>query len=191
MAESEKKLSAREEELKNNTIDLVARSEELEKAKAEIGLLKGELTRLHEESRLLKLQLEEAKAAAANVVSEYQSLEEMHALKQTLHDEGYEEAMEAFAYTATTTHLKWDQAFLSEHLVDQNAEWHAALRANQPPVDKCPTRPPSPVTEPPVIPPPPEQVIGGDQEPVARAAESDGSVEQIDNPDDVLNRQEE
>ena len=32
LAKSEKKLSAREEELKNNAINLVARSEELEKA---------------------------------------------------------------------------------------------------------------------------------------------------------------
>ena len=41
MTESEKKLAAKEEELKNNTIDLVARTEGLERAQAEIGLLKG------------------------------------------------------------------------------------------------------------------------------------------------------
>ena len=52
--------------------------------------------------------------------------------------------------------------------------------------------------EPPVIPPPPppplkvhlEQVIEDDQEPMLRAAESDRSVEQIDNPDGVLYHQE-
>ena len=71
LTESEKKLSAREEELKNNTIDLVARIEGLEKAQAEIGLLKGELAKLHTDSKLLKLQLKEAKAAVANAVSEY------------------------------------------------------------------------------------------------------------------------
>ena len=48
-------MSVREEELKNNAIDLVARFEELEKAQVEIGLLKGELARFHEESKLLKL----------------------------------------------------------------------------------------------------------------------------------------
>ena len=93
----------REEELKTNAIDLVARSKELEKARAEIWLLKGELARLHEESRSLRLQLDKAKATMANVVSEYQSSEEMTALKQTLHDEGYEEAAKAFEYTVATT----------------------------------------------------------------------------------------
>ena len=67
----EKKLSVREEELKNNTIDLVAKSEELEKAWAEIGLLKGELTKLHKEGRSLRLQLDEAKAVVTNAASEY------------------------------------------------------------------------------------------------------------------------
>ena len=71
MTTSEKKLSTREEELKNNAIDLVARTKGLGRAQAEIGLLKGDLSRLHAENRSLKLQLEKAKAAAANVVSEY------------------------------------------------------------------------------------------------------------------------
>ena len=62
LSELEKKLLAREEELKNNAIDLVARTEGMEKAQAKVGLLKGELGRLHEVSWLLKLQLEEAKA---------------------------------------------------------------------------------------------------------------------------------
>ena len=54
MTQSEKKLSAKEDELKNNIIDLVARTEGLERAQIETGLLKGELTRLHAEYRSLK-----------------------------------------------------------------------------------------------------------------------------------------
>ena len=146
LAESKKKLSVRKEELKNNAIDLVARSEELDKTRAKIGLLKGQLARLHEEERSLKLQLDEAKAATANVVSEYQSSEDMASL---LHDEAYEEATKAFTYIAATTHLERDLAFLGEHLVDQIAEWRAGLEANQPLTDERPTRPPSPAAEPP------------------------------------------
>ena len=71
MTKSEKKLLASEEELKNKAIDLVAKTKGLEKAQAEIGLLKGELTKLHVENRSLKLQLEEAKIASANMDSEY------------------------------------------------------------------------------------------------------------------------
>ena len=93
-----------EEELKNNAINLVARTEGLERAQAEIGLLKGELTRLYAENRSLKVQLEEANATVANAVFEYQSSAEMAALKQTIHDEAYEEAAEAFAYTTATRH---------------------------------------------------------------------------------------
>ena len=36
----------------------------------------------------------------------------------------------------------------------------------------------------------PEQVIEGDQEPVIRPVESDASIEQIDNPDGIVDRQE-
>ena len=101
-----------------------------------------------------------------------------------------------------TTCLDWDLAFLGEHLVDQIATWRAEHRAAHPPANERPAaplvaRPLSPVMEPLAIPPPPtpkvlpEQVIEGNQEPTARAAESDGGVEQIDNPDDVLDRQEE
>ena len=71
LAESEKKLWVKDEELKSNAIDLVAQSKELEKSQDEIGLLKGELARLYEESRSLRLQLEEAKVMAANAISEY------------------------------------------------------------------------------------------------------------------------
>ena len=37
---------------------------------------------------------------------------------------------------------------------------------------------------------PPEQVIEGDQEPATWPAESDASIEKIDNPDDIVDRQE-
>ena len=83
VTESEKKLATKEEELKNNAIDLVARTERLERAQAEIGLLKGELARLYMKNRSMEVQLEEAKVAAANTVYEYQSSAEMVALKQT------------------------------------------------------------------------------------------------------------
>ena len=201
LVELEKKLSVREEEIKNNAIDLVAKFKELEKAQAEIGLLKGQLARLHEEGRLLRLQLDEAKAEAANAVFEYQSSEEMAALKQTFHDEGYEEAAEAFAYTAMVTHPNLDLGFLGEHLANQTAAWRSEHRAAQPlanerPASPTATRPPSSAFEPSTIPFPPhevhpEHVIEGDQEPAVRVAESDGSVEQINNPDGVLDRQEE
>ena len=56
-------------------------------------------------------------------------------------------------------------------------------------------RPPSPAVGPQAVPlhPPkalPEQVIEGNQEPVVRTVESDRSIEQIDNPDGVLDCQE-
>ena len=36
----------------------------------------------------------------------------------------------------------------------------------------------------------PEQVIEGDQEPAIRPSKSDASIEQIDNPDRIVDRQE-
>ena len=184
LTESEKKLAAREEELKNNAIDLVARTEGLERAQAEIGLLKEELARLHAENWSLK---EEAKAAATNVVSEYQSSAEMVALNK--------EAAEAFVYTTMTRHPDWGLAYLGVYLADQIAEWLAELQANQPPVEERHARPSSPAAEPLAVPPPPpevlpEQVIEGDQEPVVRVAESDESIKQIDNPNGILDRLE-
>ena len=77
----------------------------------------------------MRPQLEQAKATMANAVSEYQSSEEMVALRKSLHDEGYEEAAEAFAYTVVTTHLDWDLTFLGEHLIDQIVVWRAKYRA--------------------------------------------------------------
>ena len=111
----------------------------------------------------------------------------MAALKQTLHDEGYEEAAEAFTYTLAIIHLDWDLAFLGEHLVDQIAGWCAEHLSVHPPTDERPAsptvaRPPFPVIEPPTIPPPPpevypEQVIEDNPDLAVRAAESDMSVE--------------
>ena len=40
-----------------------------------------------------------AKAVAAKVVSKYQSLAKMAALRQTIQDEAMEEAIESFVYT--------------------------------------------------------------------------------------------
>ena len=98
MADLENKLRAKEDELKNNEIDLVARSEKYEKVQDELGLLKEELARLHAENRSLQTQLNEAKeeagTAAAKAVSEYQSSAKMAALRQTIRDEAFEEAVE-------------------------------------------------------------------------------------------------
>ena len=81
MVESEKKLAAKEEELKTNEIELVARNERLERAQVEVRLLKGELARLHADNRSLRNQLEGAKVVVANAVLEYQCSAEMAALK--------------------------------------------------------------------------------------------------------------
>ena len=62
---------AKEEELKTNEIELVARNERLEKAQAKVRLLKEELSRLHVDNGSLKDQVGEAKPAAASAVSEY------------------------------------------------------------------------------------------------------------------------
>ena len=81
----------------------------------------------------------------------------MTALKQTLHEEGYEEATEAFVYTAVVTHLDSDMAFLGEHLVDQITAWRAEHRVAHPSADKRSAsphaaRPSSPATDPLAIP---------------------------------------
>ena len=125
----------------------------------------------------------------------------MTTLKKTLHDKSYEEATEAFAYIMATTRLDWDLAFLGEHLIDQIIAWRVEYRATHPLVDERPAspaiaRPPSLFVKPPTIPPPPPEVhpelfIEDDSKPVVRATESDESVKQIDNPDCVLDCQEE
>ena len=51
----------------------------------------------------------------------------MATLKQTIHDEAYEEVVEAFAYTTATRHLDWDLACLGAHLSDQIPEFFAEL----------------------------------------------------------------
>ena len=121
LVESEKKLTAKEEELKANRIDLVAKSEELEKAWTEMGNLGESL--LGSIRRLGRPQLEQAKIAIANAISEYQASEEMAALRKSLLDEGFEENAQAFRNTMASTHLDWDLAFLGEHLINQIAAW--------------------------------------------------------------------
>ena len=80
--EVEKKLAAKEEELKANKVKLVAKAEELEKARVEVRQLGEELTRLREEVRSLRPQLEQAKVATTKSVSEFQASEEMAATKK-------------------------------------------------------------------------------------------------------------
>ena len=81
----ESKLKAKEEELKNNEIELVARSEKYEKVQDELRLLKGELARFYAENSSLQALLNEAKEEAGTVtakaISEYQSSAEMTALR--------------------------------------------------------------------------------------------------------------
>ena len=45
----------------------------------------------------------------------------MVALKWTFHNEAYEEATEAFAYTVVVLYVDWDLRFLGDHLADQIA----------------------------------------------------------------------
>ena len=95
----------------------------------ELGLLKRELARLDADNRSLKSQLnkakEEAGAAVAKAVSEYQSSAEMAALRQTIQDEAFEEAAESFVYTIATQHPDGDLSYLGDHLAAQIVEWHA------------------------------------------------------------------
>ena len=49
----ENKLRTKEEELKSNEIELVARAEKYKQVQVEVGLLKGELAWLHAENRSL------------------------------------------------------------------------------------------------------------------------------------------
>ena len=102
MIELERKLKEKEEELKSNEIKLMARNERFERVQVEVGLLKGELAKLHSNNKSLQDQLGEAKAEATKAVSEYQSSTEMAALKQTIRNEAIEKAVEFFVYTMTT-----------------------------------------------------------------------------------------
>ena len=56
----------------------------------------------------------------------------MAALKKSLHDKGYEEAIEVFVYTMATTRLDWDLTFLGKHLICQIAAWRADLSSYSP-----------------------------------------------------------
>ena len=119
----------------------------------------------------------------------------MVALKQTIRDETYEEAAESFAYTTAVRHPDWDLSYLGDHLAAQIVEWRAKDQADHPPVEERSTMTVPPVDEIQEVPALlsdglPEQVIEGDQEPMVRSAESDASIEQIDNPDGIIDRQE-
>ena len=94
------------------------------------------------------------------MVSKYQSSVEIAVLKQTIHDEAYDEAAEAFAYTMRTRHMDWDLAYLGAHMANQITEWRTKLQANQPPVEECRVGPPSLAVEPQVVPPPPHSQVG-------------------------------
>ena len=50
----ENKLGVKEEELKNNEIELVAQNERYKRVQAELRLLKGELARLHAKNKSLQ-----------------------------------------------------------------------------------------------------------------------------------------
>ena len=172
VADLENKLRIKEEELKNNEVELVAWNERYKGVQAEVGLLKGELACLHVENRLLQDQLNKAKeesgTAAAKAVSEYHSSAEMAALRQTIQDEAFEEARESFAYTTAVHHPDWDLSYLGHHLAAQIAEWLAKLQVEQPLAEERPTVPAPPADEVQEVPPPlpeglPEQVIEGDQ----------------------------
>ena len=199
--EAEKKLAAKKEELKANEVELVGKVEKLEKAWAEVRQRGGERTRLYEEVRSLRPQLEQVKAATAKAVSEFQASQETVVTKKSSYEEGLEASVWAFTYTVVTKCLDQDLAFLGEKLIDQVATWHAQWQASLFPVDEpsasLPTEVPTPLSiEASVVPPPlevhHEQVIEDDT--VVRVDESDGSgddVEQINNPDSVLDCQEE
>ena len=72
----ENKLWVKDEELKNNEVELVAQSVKYEKLQDEFRLLKGDLARFDADNRSLKSQLNEAKeeigTAAVKAVSKYQ-----------------------------------------------------------------------------------------------------------------------
>ena len=114
------KLRVNNEELKNKKVELVALNMKYERIQDELGLLKGELAQLDADNRSLKSQLneakEEARIAAAKAVSEYQSLAEMAALRQTIRDKAFKKVAESFAYTTATQHPDWDLSYLGDHL---------------------------------------------------------------------------
>ena len=125
----------------------------------------------------------------------------MVATKKSSYEEGFEASMWAFTYTMETKRLDWDVTFFRGGLVNQVAAWHNQWRASHHQADEPSASSPiegsaSPSGKAPPIPSHPlevhhEQVIEDD--PMARVDESDRSgddVEQIDNLDGVLDRQE-
>ena len=195
----ESKLRVKDEELKNNEVELVAQTVKYEKLQDELGLLKGDLARFDADNRLLKSKLNEAReeigTATVKAVSEYQSSVEMAALKQTIRDESYEEAAKSFAYTIAIRHPDLDLSYFGDHLATQIAEWSTEAQANRPSTEECPAAAVPPVEEiqevsAPLPDSPLEQFIEGEQEPTIRPAESDANIEQINNLDGIVDRQE-
>ena len=88
MIDLESKLRVKDEELKNNEVELVAQTVKYEKLQDGLGLLKRDLARFDANNRSLKSKLTEAKeeirTANVKAISEYQSSTEMNALKQTI-----------------------------------------------------------------------------------------------------------
>ena len=115
----------------------------------------------------------------------------MAALKQTIRDVTYEEAVESFAYTTAIRHPDWVLSYLGDHLATQIAEWRAEAQVDRPPAEERPAAAVPPIDEIQEVLTPlpdglPEQVIEGDQKPMVRPVESDASIEQIDNPDGIV-----
>ena len=61
MIDLENKLRVKDEELKNNKVELVAQNVKYEKLQDELGLLKEDLARFDADKKSLKSQLNEAK----------------------------------------------------------------------------------------------------------------------------------
>ena len=119
----------------------------------------------------------------------------MDALKQTIRDEAYEEAAKSFAYTTVIWHPEWDLSYLGDHLTAQIAKWRADAQANRAPVEEHHAAV-APVGDEVLVVPVPSlevllgQVIEGDQGITIHPAESYASIEQIDNPNSIVDRQE-
>ena len=158
MEEAEKKVAAKEEEMKSNEVELVAQAEKLEKAQAEVVQHAGELAMSCDtaaEVPTLRAQLEaaqdQARTTTALVVSEFLASEEMTKVKDSNYDPGFDMGMRAFTCTVATKHLNWDLSFLGSKLSALVDEWRDQWRAFLPQSDK-PLR--TPFGEPRVIPQP-------------------------------------
>ena len=90
VVEVEKKLAAKEEELKTNEVELVAKVKELKKAQTEVAQLGGELNKLREEAPLLKAQLDQERTTTTQAISEFQASEEMTTIKKSSQEEGFD-----------------------------------------------------------------------------------------------------